>query len=253
MAREDARGMLERGFDILLALGNHPEGLALSEVVKEVNLPTSTTHRLLNLSVTSGFVHFNKSTKLYTLGLKIFELANKVRSVQTLSQVARPVMKELSEYTGETVQLAILADDHSMFVEKIGSDRSVTIRGSIGHREPVYATSSGKVLLSSLDHDARNSLVDRIEFQAWTPNTITSKEALLEEVEKVVEQQWAMVDEEYDHHVRAISVPVKNSSEVAIAALSVAGPTFRVDPETLKSWLPAMNEAAYKIGVQLAS
>ncbi len=253
MTREDARGMLERGFDILLALGNHPDGLALSDVVKEVNLPTSTTHRLLNISVNAGFIEFNRATKLYTLGIKIFELANRVRSVQTISQVARPVMKELSEYTGETVQLAILAEEHSMFVEKIGSDQSVTIRGSIGHREPLYATSSGKILLSSLDPEARSEIVDRIEFQPWTPNTIITKEALLAEVEKVKDQQWAMVEEEFDHHVRAISVPVRNSAETVVAALSVAGPTFRVSQATLQNWLPAMNDAAYRIGVKLPS
>lgn len=252
MTREDSRGMLERGLDILGALGEHPEGMALTEIVKATGLPVSTTHRLLHIVVSNGFAAFDSATKRYTLGVRVFELANRVRSVQTISQVARPRMRELAELTGETVQLAVLSEDSAMFLEKVGADRSITIRGSVGQREPLWATSTGKVLLASLDDEARQNLVNELELTAYTDHTITSKAELLDYITQVAEQGWAFTDEEYDRDVRAISVPVSNPEGDTVAALCIAGPKYRLDLDTLQSWLPLLREKAHHIGVQLA-
>ncbi len=244
--------MLERGLDILGALGERPEGMVLTEIVKATGLPVSTAHRLLNIVVSSGFAAFDKSTKHYTLGVRIFELANRVRSVQTLSQVARPPMRELADHTGETIQLAVLADDSAMFIEKVGADRSITIRGSVGQREPLWATSTGKVLLASLDADAREKLIGQLELKPYTERTMTARADLLPHIDQVAAQGWAFTDEEYDRDVRAIAVPVTNAENRVVAALCIAGPKYRLDLETLQAWLPDLRETAHHIGVQLA-
>jgi len=252
MAREDSRGMLERGLDILGALGDHPEGVSLTDIVKATGLPVSTTHRLLSIVVSSKFASFDEQTKRYTLGMRIFELANRVRSVQTISQAARPRMRELAEHTGETIQLAVLADDSAMFLEKVGADRSITIRGSVGQREPLWATSTGKVLLASLDEPERAETVAQLAIRAYTDHTMTSRAELLEHLKQVALQGWAFTDEEYDRDVRAIAVPVNNTEDRVVAALCIAGPKYRLDLDTLQAWLPELQATANYIGVQLA-
>lgn len=251
MTREDSRGMLDRGLIILTALGEQPDGMALSEVVRAVDLPVSTAHRLLNIAVGHGFAAFDKATKRYTLGVKIFELAGRIRSVQSLSQVARPIMRELVDLTGETLQLAVLAENSAMFVEKLGADRSITIRGSVGQREPLYATSTGKVMLAALPESVREQVISELDLTAWTEHTIISRPALLEHIHQVAEQGWAVADDEYDRDVRALAVPIRNPSNTVVAALCVAGPKYRIGAEALQGWLPELQEAAHSIGVQL--
>ncbi|UOR00887.1 IclR family transcriptional regulator [Leucobacter allii] len=244
--------MLERGLVILGALGEHPDGMVLTDIVKATGLPVSTTHRLLNIVVTTGFAAFDSATKRYTLGVRIFELASRVRSVQTISQIARPLMRELADLTGETIQLAVLADGSAMFLEKVGADRSITIRGTVGQREPLWATSTGKVLLAALEPEELETTLAGLELRAYTEHTITSRERLLETIAQVAEQDWALTDEEYDRDVRAIAVPVRNSDDRVAAALCIAGPKYRLDVGTLEGWLPELRETAHRIGVQLA-
>ena len=243
--------MLERGFDILIALRDHPDGMVLKEIVQSTGLPFSTAHRLIKIVVDNGFAAFDKSTKRYTLGVRIFELANQVRSVRSFSQISRPQMQKLADRTGETVQLAILSDGSAMFLEKVGADRSITIRGSVGQREPLWATSSGKVLLASLDAVERDKLIDQLELTSHTEYTLTSKKKLLAAVENAEREGWAMADGEYDRDVRAIAVPIYNSEGRVVAALNVAGPKFRLPHDLLQSWLPDLKETAHIIGVQL--
>ena len=249
---DEPQGMLARGLSLLTALGDHPDGVTVTDLARQVGLPVSTTHRLLSTETSLGFVAFDSERKTYRLGVRVFELANRVRGVTDLAGVAHPVMRRLSRRTGETVQLSVLSDGRALFVEKVGTEQAVGIRGAVGQSEPLYATSTGKTLLSQLPPDGRDEILDALEFTAWTPTTITTREDLVAELDRVREQDYAVADEEFDRGVRAIGVPVRDGRGRARAALCISAPVFRVSLEDLVGWLPDLRAAAHEIGVQLA-
>lgn len=249
--RDEPQGMLARGLSILVALGNHPEGANGTEIARDVGLPVSTVHRLLATEVSLGFVAFDTSTKRYRLGFTVFELAHKVSSVVSLADSARPTMRELSRRTGETVQLAVLSNNRTLFVEKVGTEQAVGIRGSVGDSESVHATSTGKMLISALPDAQLDALISSASFDAHTDNTISDPVLLREHIEQVRTQQFAIADEEFDEGVRAISVPVLDGRQRTRAALCVSAPAFRTSIDTLMSWLPGLREAADEIGTRL--
>lgn len=251
MTSPDSRGMLARGLDILSALGNAPDGMALSDVARAVELPISTTHRLLNTEVERGFASLDKATKRYTLGVHLFELANRVSSVRSISQIARPAMRSLGDETGEVNQLAILTEGRALFIERYDVDRSIGIRGTVGQLEPLYCTSTGKVLLSQLSEPELDTVLTTTDFAAWTDNTITEEGSLRRHLDLVRSQDYAVAEEEYDKHVRAIAVPVRTGDGAVAAALCITAPTFRVDQDQLVAWLPQLRDTAHAIGIQL--
>ena len=85
-------GMLKKGLRLLEAMGGHPDGVGVSQAAKDAALPVSTTYRLLNDLVASGFASFDPETRRYYLGLKVFELSSRVSLTKGLSEVALPVM-----------------------------------------------------------------------------------------------------------------------------------------------------------------
>jgi DNA-binding IclR family transcriptional regulator len=70
-----AEGALAKGLRLLVALGNHPDGAGVSELAREVELPVSTTHRLLAGMIPQGFVAVDPVRRQYFLGLRTFELS----------------------------------------------------------------------------------------------------------------------------------------------------------------------------------
>ncbi|SDQ94740.1 IclR family transcriptional regulator [Microbacterium sp. cf332] len=248
---EEPQGMLARGLSILEALSHHPDGASVTDVARDVGLPMSTTHRLLSTETSLGYVAFDPERKTYRLGMRVFELANRVRAVTDLGSIAQPVMRELSRRTGETTQLAVLSNARALFLEKVGTEQAVGIRGAVGQSEPLYATSTGKTLLSQLPDDRLTALLDEIDLAPWSPTTITSRDALLGELDRVRSRDYATADEEFDQGVRAIAVPVRDGRDVTRAALCISAPAFRVSMQRLTDWLPDLQAAAREIGVQL--
>src|SRR5207247_5134924 len=90
-------GMLGKGMQLLIALGGHPEGASLSRLADELGFPVSTTHRLLQAMVPPGFVQVDDERRTYELGLTVFQLSHRVARVRTLSELALPVLRRVTE------------------------------------------------------------------------------------------------------------------------------------------------------------
>ncbi|MGO2751543.1 MAG: IclR family transcriptional regulator [Pseudoclavibacter sp.] len=243
--------MLSRGLNILSALADYPHGVSVTELARTLDLPVSTTHRLLSTEIDMGFVSLDAERKTYQLGVRVFELANRVRSVLDISDVAHPVMRALSEATGETVQLSVLNNGQALFIEKVGTEQAIGIRGAVGRGEPLYATSTGKILLSQLEEGHLDGVLKDMDYVPWTSTTITSGRALRREIASVREQDFATADEEFDKGVRALGVPVRDGRGATRAALCISAPAFRVSMDQLRDWLPKLRETAHEIGVRM--
>jgi IclR family transcriptional regulator, acetate operon repressor len=243
--------MLEKGLDLLMALGEYPDGVGVSELARGVGLPVSTVHRLLGTMVERKFASFDPSRRLYYLGLKVFELSHKVSLVQGLSEVALPPMRRVVKATGEPSLLSVLQGEDLVYVERVEGWRGIQIRGSVGERGPLHATSMGKVLLAFLPEEEQEEITSRLNLESLTPDTITDLSQLREELRKARERGYAIADEEREEGIRAIAVPVLNSRGNAAAAICVAAPAYRVSLKDLESFLPLLQEAAQEIGLKL--
>jgi IclR family acetate operon transcriptional repressor len=249
--RRSADGMLGKGLRLLVALGDHPDGAGVSELARDVDVPVSTAHRLLSGMIPLGFVGFDPERRRYSLGLRTFELGQRVASARRLSDVALPTMRRVTGATGETTLLAVLSGDDVLYMERSEGKHIARIWGSPGARGSPHCTSLGKSLLASLPEEERDGLISRLRLERLTRHTITDAAGLREDLLRTRERGYATNDEEHEEGVRAVGVPLVDRRGRPVAAMSVASLTFRYSMEELEGFVPKLLEAAKEIEVQL--
>jgi len=251
-ADETQGGMLGRGLKLLTILGRHPEGVGLTELARESAIPLSTTHRLLSAMVPMGFVRSDGETRQYSLGLAVFELSQHVAQARSISEVARPAMRQLSAECGETTLLSILAGREIFYVERVEGPRRVSVRGAVGERAPVHCTAMGKSLVAFLPDDERDTVLDQLTFDAYTERTLTTRDELLADLEATRDRGFAIVDREYEPDIRAIAMPIVDGRGLPRASLCIAAPSSRVSQAQLRAFAKPLRLAVAELGLQLA-
>jgi IclR family transcriptional regulator, acetate operon repressor len=249
--RSSANGMLGKGLRLLVALGDHPDGTGVSQLAKDAEVPVSTAHRLLAGMIPLGFVSFDRERRRYSLGLRTFELGQRVASARRLSDVALPTMRKVTRATGETSLLAVLSGNEVLYLERAEGKHLAQIWGAPGVRGSPHFTSLGKCLLAFLPEEEREHILSRLSLEPLTPHTITDVHELRKVLARVRERGYATNDEEHEEGVRAVGVPVIDRRGRPAAALSIATLTFRYSMQELEGFVPLLREAAKEVEVQL--
>ncbi|QNS07820.1 IclR family transcriptional regulator [Streptomyces xanthii] len=243
--------MVSKALHVLTLLGDRPTGVTLSELARASGFPTSTCYRLLKSLTRDHFVQFDERTKHYTLGLRVYQLGQRVSHAHGFSGIALPVMRRLADTCREAVLMSVLDGDKQLYIHHVEGTQQVSVRGEPGKHGPAHCTSMGKVLIAYAPKDVREDLVEHIELTALGPNAITDRAAFRAEIEKVRAQGHAVADEEHEPGIRALGVPVLGPDGVAHAALSVAAPAFRMPLGELLALRPALTAAAQELSVLL--
>ena len=214
--------VISRAADILRILGNETTGLSLGQIAKKVNLPRSTVQRIVSALSVEGFIAIEKGYGGIKLGPEIQSLAN--ASTLNLRERIRPLMQNLSDRTGETVDLAILQGNQMLFIDQVvGSHRLRTV-SSIGETFPLVTSANGKAALSCIDEDRANQLIaQELERRA---EVTTSFEAICAEIDHIRATRLAFDEDEHTDGISAIGYAMA-SDQGEIFAISVPVPTSR--------------------------
>jgi DNA-binding IclR family transcriptional regulator len=211
--------VIARAASILRALEDAAPGLSLGQIAQRVNLARSTVQRIVSALETEKLVIAASPQGRVRLGPAILRLAASVRT--DFVTIAKPFIAKLSHDLRETVDLATAKDDHMVFIDQvIGSQRLRTV-SAVGESFPLHCTANGKAYLAMLGDEEIEKLIGRT-YEARTPKTITSLDALLDEIRSIRRHGVAFDREEhtlgicaagvalYDFHGNpvAISVPV---------------------------------------------
>ena len=217
---------LQRGLAILSSFRPERPLLGVSELGRDLGLSRSTTHRYVSTLVALGYLQQDPATKKYRLGPRVLDLGFSAINSMELREVAGPHLRELSDATGYTANMAILDDLDIVYVERYRSSsagqREIDLNLHVGSRLPAYCTSMGKVLLAHLPRDEQDSRLRRIEFARRGPNTLTSRRALEAELARVRENGFAINNEELAYGLRSIAAPVLGRDGTGAAAINLA-------------------------------
>ena len=235
---------LVRGLSILNACAKSRRGLTLVEIAEATAMAPSTVHRLLTALEALEYLVCETDTGRWRIGVAGFRVGNAfIRSRDYVSQI-RPLMVDLADTTGETVNLAILSKHQALFVSQVESTHLMRMVAALGSRVPLYASGAGKALLAALPADEQAPLIDRQAFTAVTRHTLTARSALIRELASVRKVGCAYDREEHVMGMQCVAAPVFNEFGEVVCALSVSGPRVRVDAPTLNSHGQAVIEAA---------
>ena len=220
---------VDRALSVLEILATHGEA-GVTEVAAELGVHKSTAFRLVAALESRGFVEQLVDRGKYRLGFGVVRLAGAAAAQLDIAREGRRVCEALAADLEETVNIAILDADRAVNVSQARGPAALSTHNWVGQGTPLHATSSGKVLLAHAPDTVRKSVLSR-ELPRFTSATITDPEALQQHLDRIVEQGWGATVEEYEVGLNAIAAPVRGADGYVIAALSVSGPSFRMDAE----------------------
>lgn len=251
-AKEDSRtDMVGKALGLLVLLGDEPRGASAAELSRRAELPFSTTYRLLGSLTRDGFVDYEPDGRRYHLGLRIFQLGQRVSNHHGFAGTALPILRRVTEETGEATILSVRDGNHHLTVNKVDGPQTFRVTSDPGHLGALHTTSVGKALVAFADDATRSQLVEDLELEPLTEFSITDREAFRAEIELVRKRGYALMDEENELGMRAVAVPVFNSQGHAFAALATAVPVFRMSVEALVALVPLLQAAAAELSARL--
>jgi IclR family transcriptional regulator, pca regulon regulatory protein len=216
---------LERGLAILGCFTSEHPVMGIADIADELGMSRSTTHRYVTTLLALGYLEQGRSRK-YRLGLRVTDLGMSALNATGLRENVHPFLEELRERTGYTIGLAVLDGTEILYVDRARSwrraERETDLGLYPGSRMPAYCTAMGKILLAYLPDVVQRDLIAQLKLERNSPSTITSKQALRAELERIVEDGYAVNDQELRPGLQAIAVPVRDESREVVATVGIA-------------------------------
>jgi len=163
----------------------------------------------------------------------------------------QPILEEYAAKLNETVSFAMVRDKlaYDVIAEASGS-RYLNVTMYVGETYPVHASATGKLLLSEMtDEEVALALPKKLE--SFTSHTITKRDALIRDLDKVREQGYAVLDSELEEGLFVVALPVRDVAGALVGIVSVNGPEQRLKSDTLPDTVEQLRQAARDIAKAL--
>jgi DNA-binding IclR family transcriptional regulator len=223
-----------------------------AELVTDLGLPRSSAHGLVQTLVARGWLEHDPIARRYSLGLRAWQLGQRYVGHRDLAAVAKPVMDDLAQELGETVQMARLDGVENVYISISEAPRPMRLASSVGMRLHAHGTGIGKALLSQLGPEEARRRLSSVVLPSFTERTLTDVDELLDVIAQARVDGYAEDNEEYLPGCRCVAVPLRldaldGSDQGLVAAISVTAPVFRCGPDWPEPQLRLLRAGADRI------
>ena len=243
-----------RAIDILDLMMDRQQPVGVADVIAALGIPKSTAYELIRTLVERRYVERKSDGRSYFLGPKLFELGMAYSAQVDLVKEAAPIVRDLRDLTGETVQLSILDNDHMLVMLKEESSHPIRIISRIGSRVPVNWAAAGRLLVSDFgDADLKSLLAHTIR---ESPTGLASMDIdkVVADVRRFRKQGYSFELNEANEHAGCVAAPVIDGHGRCVAALSVVAPEHRLEKskrgELVQAVMKAAGDLSRRIGGQ---
>ena len=234
---------------ILDCLAHAEQPLSSSEIADKLEIPRSTALRILFTLEAQQYIR--KEGKRITLGSALIPLGNKAQKTLSIRELAGPILQKLTEATGETSHLAILAADKVLLLEVCNSPHPLSANSPQGATADLHCSATGKALLAYMDKSEREPLLDRIDYTIRTPNTLPGKQELLTKLTEIHKLGYAIDEQEYHEGIRCIAAPVFDARGIAVYAIGITAAASRFTRAKIKPYAGRLLELAHELTKRL--
>jgi len=237
----------EKTLKIIEALFSLGES-GVTELASHLNLNKGTIHHHLSTLEQHGYV--TKSSSTYKLSMRFFEIGELTRRRHKIYEVGMPEIDSLAKKTGEIANLMIEENGLGIYIYIAGGDQAVKLDTKIGTRQYLHTSALGKTILSRMEDDRLDEIINKHGLPAETENTVTDINKLNEQLEEIRKRGIAFDGEERAEGIRCVAAPVTNNNGSLIGAVSVSGPSTRLKNDRLKTEIPELvQDTATVIGI----
>jgi IclR family KDG regulon transcriptional repressor len=245
---------LAHGLEVLLLYKTSTLSFTVEEISNQLGYSQSKTYRLVRTLIKYGFLQGDARIARYSLGLNVLRLGMLAQQGFDISLVSLPFMKELASLTKEAVFLTTLAGTKGICLERVDSEEPIQFSSfRPGDEFPLHCGVPGKVLMAYLPEEHQEKIIEKEGLVAYTQNTITKVDKLKDNLREIKRKGWGFSDQEFYRDVRGIAAPILNELGNVIAAISIAGPAYRINKKKIKILSKFVVEYAQKISSILSS
>jgi IclR family pca regulon transcriptional regulator len=229
--KRDLVAGLEKGLSVITAFDQERPRLTISEVAARTGLTRAAARRYLLTLTHLGFV--SQDRKMFSLTPRVLRLSQSYMSSARLPRLIEPELFKLSQAIKEASAAGVLDGGHVICIAASTGGRTPSSTMQAGTRVPAHCTGIGRVLLAAMHPGDFDDWLAEHELVRLTPNTLTDRARLRQEVELIRERGYALVDQEYEAGVRSIAVPLRNYRGETVAAMNVVAQAPRMSMEQL--------------------
>jgi IclR family pca regulon transcriptional regulator len=231
---------LERGLRVLEAFSRQSPSLSMTEIAEHARLTKSTAFRFTHTLEQLGYLTRDPETKRYRPGLKILRLGFDALNSLEMGQIAQSYLKALSAQCGMTTNMTIRDKADIVYVVRNKTQQILGVDLQLGSRLPVYCTSMGKAQLIDFSREELLHLLGPGPYEVMGPNTITTLDGLVSELDKVRQQGYAINDEELAAGLRSVAAPIRGPQRKMVAAINISTTSAQASRREMEEELAPM-------------
>jgi DNA-binding IclR family transcriptional regulator len=222
----------------------------VSEIADRTGVSKSTVHKHLKTLKKHDFVV--KQDGDYQLGARFLTYGGIVRDNNELVNLFSPKVKNVSKMTNETCTLAVEEFGKGIYMFMEWGDEHIPRTQPLGERFYLHTNASGKAILSKMQDQRIEEVLEKNGLPRMTPNTVTDKEALLEELDKVRAQGYATNQGERFEGISSVAVGFQHPETKQIGSISIGTQSVRLNDEScIQEYAEILLQAVNEIDLEL--
>lgn len=242
---------LHKVLDIIEAVAESGS-MGIREISGLTGFPPPTVHRITSTLVERRYLKQNPVSRRLSLSIRFLELGTKVQEHFNLTEIARPHLEKLMSETRESVNLAVQDGDHVAYMDHVRSDYTMLqLFTKPGARVPLYCTGVGKLFMSEWTPFEVDEYLKRTTLIPFTSHTLVDRSRLLDELDRIRKQRYAVDHEEMEQGVRCVAALVVDHRKKPVAAVSISGAAMRITPGKTKSLAKSVKACSRAISKEL--
>ncbi|MFD0713856.1 IclR family transcriptional regulator [Paenibacillus sp. GCM10027626] len=241
----------DRVLDIFELFASEQEPMNLVEIARKLDMPVSSTYKILQNLLMRGYLETDKNEKMFKLGYKILEIATRYVQNTDLITEFHYISQKIVDDINEAVFLSIRNEDKILYVAEKQSTHPVRFVSHRGMKLPLHSTAMGKALLSSLETEEITALYPNEEMGKLTDSTVTDRSTLLKQLELIRADGLAYSYGESVQGIQCVAAPIFNSEGKAVASMSISIPSSRLNDELWQRAIDAVKQGAKELSLNL--
>ena len=239
--------------DVLGLLAHHARPLPTMTIARECGIPKSSAHHLLNVMRDRHFVSYDERERAWGLGVAAFETGSAYLRSAPVQRLARPLLVDLTQRTGDTSHLAVLHGADALYVDKEQADgpgpRLVT---EVGVRLPAHLTAVGLAILAALpETQVRALYADEGPLVQRTDHGPADLDGLLEQLAAGRRRGYAFDDEMVTPGISCVAAPVFSHDGAPAAAIGITYVTAQRSETDARRAADLVREAGRRLSTSL--
>lgn len=225
---------LARGLAVIQAFSQTQQQLTISQLSARTGFSRAAVRRCLYTLAKLSFAGTDDNRHFY-LRPRVLTLGHSYISSMPLAAAAQPILDHVSHVLRESCSIATLDGAEIVYIARANVTRIMSIDLGVGSRLPAFCTTMGRVLLAHLPPEKLEEVLSRIVFKRFTERTVVGPEKLRQLLRTVQRNGYSIIDQELEHGLRALAVPIRNPAGKVVAALNVGVHAQRVSIQELQT------------------